>query len=270
LAVIASLLIIAFRASVTALIPLYAIGVFLSFTLSQAGMARRWWKIGRLAPGQEVQERGSTLRAEPRWRLRLAVNGFGAICTLVVMLVFAVTKFVDGAWLVLVLTPTLVAVFFAIHRHYRALGQQLSLEHERTLLRSTRHCVLLPIGGVHRGTRAALHYARTLSDDVTAVHVSLDSAEAERVRERWQQWGEGVRLVILESPYRELMEPLLHYIEEVATQRQPHELITVVVPQFVPHNWWHNFLHTQTAAWLRLALLFKPGVVVTDVPFHVE
>jgi amino acid transporter len=270
LTVIASLLIIAFRASVTALIPLYAIGVFLSFTLSQAGMARRWWKIGHMAPGQEVQERGSTLRAEPRWRLKLAVNGFGAVCTLVVMLVFAVTKFVDGAWLVLVLTPTLVAVFFAIHRHYRALGRQLSLDHERTLLRSTRHCVLLPIGGVHRGMRAALHYARMLSDDVTAVHVSLDPAETERVRERWQQWGEGVRLVILESPYRELVEPLLQYIEEVAAHRQPHELITVVVPQFVPRSWWHNFLHNQTAAWLRLALLFKPGVVVTDVPFHVE
>ena len=130
--------------------------------------------------------------------------------------------------------------------------------------------MILPVGGVHRGTRAALHYARMLSHDVTAVHVSLDPAEADRVRERWQQWGEGVRLVILESPYRELVEPLLQYIEEVAARRQPQELITVVVPQFVPGSWWHNFLHNQTAVWLRLALLFKPGVVVTDVPFHVE
>jgi amino acid transporter len=270
LAIIASLLIIVFRASVTALIPLYAIGVFLSFTLSQAGMARRWWKIGRLVPGQEVQERGSTLRYEPGWRLRLAINGFGAACTLIVMLVFAVTKFEEGAWIVLVLTPTLVAIFFGIHRHYRALARQLSLEQEREPLHSARHCVILPVGGVHRGTRAALNYARTLSDDVTAVHVSLDSAEAERVRQRWQEWGEGIRLVILDSPYRELVEPLLHYIEEVAVHRQPYELVTVVVPQFVPRNWWHNFLHNQTAVWLRLALLLKPGIVVTDVPFHVE
>jgi amino acid transporter len=270
LAVIASLLIAVFRASVTALIPLYAIGVFLSFTLSQAGMARRWWKVGHLPPGQIVQERGSTVRYEPGWRLKLAVNAFGAVCTCVVMLVFAVTKFVDGAWLVLVLTPTLVMGFFAIHRHYRALGRQLSFDHDSPPRRCTRHCVLLPIGGVHQGTRAALHYARMLSHDVTAVHVSLDPTEANRVRERWQQWGEGVRLVILESPYRELVEPLLQYIEEVAARRQPHELITVVVPQFVPRSWWHNFLHNQTAVWLRLALLFKPGIVVTDVPFHVE
>jgi amino acid transporter len=269
LAVIASLLIIAFGASVTALIPLYAIGVFLSFTLSQAGMARRWWKIGHLAPGQAVAERGSTLRYEPGWRLKLAVNGFGAVCTLVVMVVFAVTKFAEGAWIVLLLTPTLVALFFAIHRHYRTLARQLSLADETSPARYQRHCVILPIGGVHRGTRAALHYARTLSGDVTAVHVALDPAEAAQVRQRWQQWGEGVRLVILDSPYRQLLEPLLGYVEEVAAQRQPCELITVVVPQFVPRSWWHNFLHNQTAVWLRLALLFKPGIVVTDVPFHV-
>jgi amino acid transporter len=270
LAIIASLLIIVFRASVTALIPLYAIGVFLSFTLSQAGMARRWWKIGHLAPGQEVQERGSTLRHQPGWRLRLAINGFGAVCTSIVMLVFAVTKFEEGAWIVLVLTPTLVAIFFGIHRHYRALARQLSLVQEQKPLHSTRHCVILPVGGVHRGTRAALHYARTLSHDITAVHVSLDPAEAERVRQRWEEWGDGIRLVILDSPYRELVEPLLHYIEEVAARRQPNEIVTVVVPQFVPRSWWHNFLHNQTAVWLRLALLLKPGIVVTDVPFHVE
>jgi amino acid transporter len=270
LAVIASLLIIVFRASVTALIPLYAIGVFLSFTLSQAGMARRWWKIGHLSPGQEAQERGSTIGFVSGWRLRLAINGFGAVCTLIVMLVFAITKFEEGAWIVLILTPTLVTIFFAIHRHYRALARQLSLEQEWKPVHSTRHCVILPISGVHRGMRAALHYARTLSDDVTAVHVALDPAEAERVRERWQRWGEGIRLVILDSPYRELVEPLLRYIEEVSAYRQPYELITVVVPQFVPRSWWHNFLHNQTAVWLRLALLFKPGIVVTDVPFHVE
>jgi hypothetical protein len=230
-------LIIVFRASVTALIPLYAIGVFLSFTLSQAGMARRWWKIGHLAPGQEVQERGSTLRPHPGWRVRLAINGFGAVCTFIVMLVFAVTKFSEGAWIVLVLTPALVLLFFAIHRHYRTLAQDLSLAQVRESRHSTRHCVILPIGGMHRGTRAALHYARTLSHDVTAVHVALDAAEAARVRQRWEEWGEGVRLVILESPYRQLVEPLLGYIEEVAARRQVHELITVVVPQFVPHRW---------------------------------
>jgi amino acid transporter len=270
LAFIASALILVFRASVTALIPLYAIGVFLSFTLSQTGMARRWRKIGRLELGREVRERGSTLRYDAGWRLKMLVNGFGAVCTGVVMLVFAVTKFRDGAWIVLVLIPMLVAVFWGIYRHYQNLAGHLSLEHYGAPSRIARHRVILPIGGVHRGTMAALRYARSLSDDVTAVHVSLDPDEAERIQAKWEQWGEGVRLVVLDSPYRLLVEPLLGYVEEVARQGQPNETITIVVPQFVPRRWWHNLLHTQTAFWLRLALLFKRGIVITDVPYQVD
>jgi amino acid transporter len=270
LSALACLLIIVFQASVTLLIPLYAIGVFLSFTLSQTGMARRWWKIGHLKGGEERQERGSTLRHEPGWRLKLAVNGFGAACTFVVMLVFAWTKFAQGAWVILVVLPTLVLVFFAIHRHYRALARNLSLEDYGPPPQVRRHRVLLPVSGVHRGTLAALRYARSLSDDVTAIHVSIDAVEADRVREKWETWGEGVRLVMLESPYRLLLEPLLGYIQEVANQRQPGETITIVVPQFVPDRWWTNLLHTQTALWLRMALMFKPGIVITDVPYQVE
>jgi hypothetical protein len=128
----------------------------------------------------------------------------------------------------------------------------------------------MPISGVHRGTLAALHYARILSNDVTAVHVSIDPEEAEKVRQKWEMWGEGVRLVILESPYRLMLEPLLEYIEEISTQRQHNEIVTIVVPQFVPKRWIHNVLHTQTAIMLRLVLLFQPGIVVTDVPYQVE
>jgi amino acid transporter len=271
LALIASALIIVFQASVTALIPLYAIGVFLSFTLSQAGMARRWWKIGHLAPGQEVRERGSTLRYEPRWQVKMVINGFGALCTAVVVFVFAATKFKDGAWVVVLLVPTLVFLFFRIHKHYKDVAANLSLEHyaEPPTVRS-RHRVIVPISGVHQGTLVALHYARTLSDDVTAVHVSIDPAEAEKVTRKWEMWGEDVRLVILESPYRLLMEPLLGYIEKIAAQRQPNELITVVVPQFVPRRAWQNLLHTQAAMMLRLALLSRQGITVTDVPYHLR
>jgi hypothetical protein len=143
--VIASLLVIIFRASVTALIPLWAIGVFLSFTLSQTGMARRWWKVGHLSPGEEVKERGSTLRYESGWTLKMIVNGFGAICTAVVTVVFASTKFRDGAWIVVVLTPLLVTGFFAIHRHYRNLAKELSLENYRDVRHRARHRVILPI-----------------------------------------------------------------------------------------------------------------------------
>ncbi|MBN1220240.1 MAG: APC family permease [Anaerolineae bacterium] len=270
LALLASILIIAFSASVTALIPLYAIGVFLSFTLSQGGMAHRWWKIGRLAPGQEKQERGSTLRYEAGWQVKIVINGFGAVCTAIVMFVFAVTKFRDGAWLVLVLMPLLVAGFSLIHRHYRNLARQLSLDDYGAASHIIRHRVILCVSGVHQGSLIALRYARNLSDDVTAVHVSMDPLEAEKVRQKWEMWGDGVRLVILESPYRLFVEPLLQYIEEIASQRQPNEIITVVVPQFVPRRWWHNLLHTQTAMLLRLVLLFKPGVVVTDVAYQVE
>ena len=270
LAVIASVLIIAFDASVSGLIPLYAIGVFLSFTLSQAGMARRWWKIGHLAPGQEVRERGSVLRHEPRWTLKMAINGFGAACTAIVMLVFAVTKFAEGAWIILLLMPILVVVFGRIHRHYRDLAARLSLERYGEQPRILRQCVIIPLSGVHRGTLEALRYARSLSNDITAVHVSIDPAEAEAVRQKWELWGGGSRLVILESPYRLLLEPLLQYVAEIAAQRQPNETITIIVPQFVPGRWWHNFLHNQTAIMLRLALLFRRGIVITDVPFHLE
>jgi amino acid transporter len=270
LAGIASLLIVLFKASVSALIPLYAIGVFLSFTLSQAGMAHRWWKIGHLASGEEIKEQGSTLRYEDGWKLKMVINGFGAVCTFVVMLVFAITKFTGGAWIVIILTPILVIIFYAIYRHYKDLAGHLSLDDYGAPPRVSRHRVIVPISGVHRGSLSALRYARALSSDVTAVHVSVDPEEAEKIKRKWEKWGEGVRLVILDSPYRLLLEPLLEYIEEVANQRQANEVITIVVPQFVPHQWYHNLLHTQAAFLLRLALLFKPGIVITDVPYQIR
>jgi len=270
LALIACLLIILFRASVTALIPLYAIGVFLSFTLSQAGMARRWWKIGHLKPEEQIQERGSVLRFERGWKTKMLVNGFGAICTFIVIFVFAGTKFKEGGWIVIVLIPLVVFIFSAIHRHYRRIANSLSLDNYGPPPRIERCRVILPISGVHRGSLAALRYARTLSNDITAVHVSTDLEESDKVRKRWEQWGEGVRLVILESPYRLMLEPLLAYIEEVASHNQQDEILTIVVPQFIPRQRWHNILHTQTAFLLRLALLFRPGIVITDVPYQVE
>ncbi len=270
LAAIASLLVVIFQASVSALIPLYAIGVFLSFSLSQAGMARRWWKVGHLAPGQEVREHGSTLRHDQRWQTKMVVNGFGAVCTGLVMLVFTVTKFRDGAWIVLLLMPALVVMFTGIHRHYRHLARLLSLEDFGEPPPVARHRVILPISGVHRGTLAALRYARSLSEDVTAVHVSIDPIQAQRLQEKWEHWGQGVRLVILSSPYRLLVEPLLSYIQEIDDHRQANEALTIVVPQFVPRHWWNNLLHTQAALILRLALLFRPGIVITDVPYQVD
>ncbi|MDI6768395.1 MAG: APC family permease [Anaerolineales bacterium] len=270
LALIASLLIVVLQASVNRLIPLYAIGVFLSFTLSQAGMARRWRKIGRLQPGQEIAERGSTLRYNRNWQLKMVINGFGAVCTAVVVAVFSVTKFSDGAWMVLILLPLLILMFSLIHRHYSTLAKRLSLEvFAGAAPRATRHRVILPLSGVHQGSLEALRYARRLSDDITAVHVSIDPDEAVKLRQKWENWGEGVRLVILDSPYRLFIEPLLKYVEEILTHRQPDETITIVVPQFIPSKAWHNLLHTNTATLLRNELLSRPGIIITDVPYQV-
>ena len=271
LAAIACFLIFVFQASVTRLIPLYAIGVFLSFTLSQAGMARRWWKIGHLQPGEEIKEPGSVLRYVKSWRLRMVINGFGSVCTAIVAVVFATTKFLEGAWIVLILTPVLVTIFFSIHRHYRDVARHLTLAGFGGIPdRTTRHRVIMPISGVHQGTLEGLHYARLLSDDVTAVHVSIDPAETEKVRKKWMAWGAGSRLVILDSPYRLFIEPLLRYLEAIIDKRQPNETITIVVPQFIPAKRWHNALHMRTANLLRNELLSKSGVVVVDVPYRLD
>lgn len=270
LAVLSSLLVIVFKASVTALIPLYTIGVFLSFTLSQSGMARRWWKAGHLKPGQEIIEPGSTVVYEKQYIFKMVVNGFGAFMTAVVMIIFAVTKFKDGAWIVVILTPLLVAGFFSIHHHYKNLAKQLSLENHIIPKRIIRNRVIMPIGGVHNGTLMALKYARTLSMDVTAVHISIDSKETDKIEQKWNHWGDGVRLVVLHSPYREFLEPLLEYIDQISDVLSPNEVITIVVPQFVPRLMWTRFLHTRTAETLRKALMERDSIVILEVPYQLK
>jgi amino acid transporter len=270
LAVIAIALVIVFRGSVNALIPLYAVGVFLSFTISQSGMVVHWWKEGKLQPGHAGQAGGSSLAFDRPWRLKAVMNLVGAICTGIVTLIFAVTKFREGAWIVVVLIPSIVAGFYMINRHYRFLASRLSLEDFGAPPRISRHRVILPIGGVHRGTLHALGYALSLSDDVTVVHIDIDPAKTLEVRRKWESWGAGVRLVILESPYRLLIEPLLEYIEDISRKRQPNETITVVVPHFVSSQKWTSLLHSQTAGILRQALLHEPGIVITEVPYHIH
>jgi amino acid transporter len=270
LGIIASLLIVLFSASVTALIPLYAIGVFMSFTLSQLGMAIRWWKSGHLLPGTEVTEKSSVLRHDSRWAVKMATNGIGALATGIVTVVFAVTKFPDGAWIIILLIPLLVVMFLGIHRHYKRLANQLSLTSYHPKPRIRRHRVLVLISGVHAGSLEGLRYATTLSYDVTAIYVSLDPEEVNIIQNKWSVWGEGVRLVILDSPYRLLIEPMMDYIHELCAIRQPDEVITVVVPQFVPRHRWNNLLHNQTAFMLRMGLLFQPGVVIIEVPYQVD
>jgi len=274
LAAMSSILIIVFQASVTRLIPLYAIGVFLSFTLAQAGMARRWWRAGKMPPPDpaidDKQEARHELRYEKGWFIKMLSNGFGALCTAVVLLVFTVTKFRDGAWVVLILTPVMISIFLWIHRHYTKVSTSLSLhKYGEPPPYNIRHRVIVPISNIHQGTLAALRYARMLSEDITAVHVSMEPIDTEQVRKDWEIWGRGTRLVIVDSPYRLFLEPLLDYIDEILSSRQANETITIVVPHTVPDQRIYNALHMQTAEMLRRELLSTPGVIITEVPYQI-
>lgn len=253
LAFVSSLLIVLFGGETTRLIPLYAVGVFLSFTLSQSGMVVHW-----------IRERGN------HWRTKTIINGVGALATGLVLIVFAVTKFIYGAWIVVVWIPLFVSFFLAVHRHYRDVAAQLSLEAFGSPPPVRRHRVIIPIANVHRGVLVALSYARSVSDDVTAVYVEIDPEETPRVIRKWQQWGDGVRLVVLPSPYRSLVRPLVEYVEQVDDKRRRDQVVTIVLPQFVPAKWWHRLLHNQTALLIHMAFLFRREVIVTDVPFHLH
>lgn len=264
LTVIAATLIVIFNASVTALVPLWAVGVFLSFTLSQVGMARHWWRAG-VHKDEKVLEQG-----DKGWKWKLVVNGIGALCTAVVTLIFSVTKFTDGAWIIVLLLPLIVISFYAVHRHYQSLARDLSLDNFGEPPPFIRHRVVVPVAGIHRGTLEALQYARSLSHDITAAHILLDPAQREAFEEKWKWWGQGVRLVVIESPYRTFLEPFLGYVDELCKVAQMNERLTIVVPQFNPRYPWHNLLHTQTALWLRFALLNKRGIVITEVPYQVH
>ncbi|MBA3945424.1 MAG: APC family permease [Herpetosiphonaceae bacterium] len=251
LALLSALLIIVFKASVNGLIPLYAVGVFLSFTLSQSGMVRHWFRL---------RGRG--------WHVSAVVNGVGAVATLVVLLIIGSTKFLEGAWLVVLLIPVLVLVFIGIHHHYSNVADQLSLKgmEPPPPLRNT---VVVPISTMHRGVVNALQYAKAISNDVTAVHVSDDPEEAKKLQEKWVKWGDGVPLEIIESPYRSLMRPLIKYIEDVDA-KYDNDVVTVVLPEFVTPKWWQYFLHNQTSLQLKGALLFNKDIVVTSVPYRLR
>ncbi len=246
---LAALLLVAFRGETHALIPLYAVGVFVSFTLSQGSMVRRWMR-GR----------------ETGWRWRAAVNGLGAATTGLVMLVIAATKFVHGAWLVVFLIPVLIAAFLSVKRHYEAVARQLSLEQLREEPAFT-HTVLVLVGDLHAGVVRALRYAQSLSPTAKAVYVETAPERTPKLEEKWTKWGCGVPLVVLTSPYRSLLGPFLEYLDHIQNQGKNH-MVTIVLPEFIPARWWQHLLHNQTALLIKGALLFRKNVVVTDVPYH--
>jgi len=233
------------------LIPLYMIGVFLSFTLSQAGMFLRW---RRLRPAG--------------WQRSAAINGFGAVLTFVVLIIVGLTKGPEGAWIVIVLIPVIVTVFIQTKKHYDEVAAQLTLRDWTPPQRRT-NIVIVPISGVQRAVVSALRYAESISTDVRAVFVNDNTEQIAALKKEWETWGGSTRLIVLESPFRSLMEPLMDYIEQIERERS-NAYITVVLPEFVPSKWWHHLLHNQRALLIKGALLFRPNVVVTSVPFHLR
>ena len=251
LAGISSLLLVIFGGSTHALIPLYAIGVFTAFTLSQAGMVKHWWR-----------EHG------PRWQSHAAINALGAITTGVVVGVIGTTKFVHGAWIVVIIIPTLLLGFLAVRRHYESLRGQLNLK-GFTPPKLGRHPVVVLVGGIHRGVVTALTYAKAISPNVTALAVDLDPTATARLQLQWQEWAPDVPLVILDSPYRSVLQPVLHYIDQMEKQRDG-EYMTIILPEFIPAKWWHHLLHNQTALLIKGALLFRRGKVAISIPYHLD
>jgi amino acid transporter len=249
LSVLASVLLVVFEGDTHALIPLYMIGVFVSFTLSQAGMVVHWRRL-----------------REAGWRSSAVINGFGAIVTGIVLIIVAITKAAEGAWIIILMIPVLVGMFEITRRHYDHVAAELTLRDWKPDP-AGRHVVIVPIGGLQRAVVKALRYARNLSTDVRAVYVELDPTATEALRRQWAAWGQGVELVVLESPFRSLMEPLLDYIEGLQ-ETDPHAYVTVILPEFVPRRLWQHLLHNQHALLIKGALLFKPNVVVTSVPYH--
>jgi len=249
LAGLSILLIVVFQGSTHALIPLYAVGVFLSFTLSQAGMVRHWLKEERPAPHH------------------VFLNGLGALTTGVVTLVIAISKFSHGAWLVVLLIPIIVSGLLRIRRHYEEVASLLSLE-GASRPRIGKNPVVILVSGIHRGVVEALEYAKSISPNVTALTVDLDSTQTAKLRLMWAEWAPDVPLVVLDSPYRSILHPLMEYINRMERQGEGRYL-TVVLPEIIPSHWWEHFLHNQTALLIKAALLFRPGKVTVSVPYHV-
>jgi amino acid transporter len=246
----AATLIIVFGGDQHRLIPLYMIGVFLSFTLSQSSMFLR-----------------TTRAKQSGWQLSAAVSGFGALLTAVVLVIVTITKTLDGAWIVITMIPILVTVFKLTRTHYESVAGQLSLANVEVDTTPHGHIVIVPIGGVHRAVIEALRYASALAKDVRAVYVNVNPDSLVQLKKDWPTWGSHVKLVVLQSPFRSMTEPLLDYIDRMEKEH-PDDYITVVLPEFVVKHWWHHLLHNQSALTLKAALLFRPRVVTTSVPFH--
>ena len=249
LAGVAAVLVVAFRGDAHALIPLYAVGVFVCFTLSQAGMVQHWRRC-----------------REPGWRWRMTLNGVGAVATALVVLVQVGTKFTEGAWIVVLVIPLFILTLRGIHRHYERFAKEILYTGQAPLL-FLHHTVLVPVSDITKATAGALVYATTISEDVRAVYVETDAEATETLQRRWEEWDIGVPLVVLPSPFRSVLRPLVEYVDGLEARHEA-DVVSIVVPEIVPRRWWEHLLHNKTALYIKTLFLFRPNVIITAVPFH--
>jgi amino acid transporter len=247
LGLIAGVIVWIFHGQTNALIPLYAVGVFVCFTLSQAGMVLHW--LRSRAPG---------------WIWKAALNGIGAVATGIVSIIQVVTKFVEGAWIVVLIIPLIIVLLRKIHRHYVQFAAEIEFKGQSPII-PMHHSVVVPVNGITKATAGALVYATAISDEVVAVYIEVDQRATAKMESDWEEWDIGVPLVVIPSPYRSVLRPLVEYVDNLRLV-MPGELVTVVVPEIVPKRWWEHLLHNKTAFYIRTAFLFKPNVVVTTVP----
>lgn len=254
LAATASILIILFQAHTNALIPLYAIGVFLSFSIAQFGLIKRWKRI-----------------KGPNWKVKLGINMSGAFITSIVAIIFAVTKFSSGAWIVIIIIPALIFISLAIKKHYKAIAEELTIDFSRTHPEPKQVLTMVLVSGVHRVVNNTLSFAQSISqDNLVAVYVGFDDEAIRKMEEKWLEWGNPCRLLTLKSKYRSVLEPVSRLVHILEEKEEFEGLIQIIIPQFIPKKWWHNLLHNQTALLLRFWLFRYKEVVITTVPYHLK
>ncbi|SEB86164.1 APC family permease [Paenibacillus sp. GP183] len=252
LGVLSSLLLIAFKGKTDLLIPLYAIGVFLSFTLSQTGLVLKWLR---------EKQKG--------WIIKILINGIGAIVTFAVVIIFSITKFTEGAWIVIIITPIMLWMITKVYNHYEDVANELRICLDDPLPEK-ESVIIIPIAGIHRVVASTIAYAKTLTPNVIAFYVTYSDEDEQKMEEKWKKWNPGVRLIVFKSRYRSLLKPLEEFIERVQTHVEEKQTVMVMLPQFVASKWWHRLLHNQSAKRIRSKLQANKDIVVTIVPYHLH
>lgn len=252
LGVLSALLVVIFKGDTEGLIPLYALGVFIPFTLSQTGMMRRWFKI------------------KPKgWGISFLINTIGMITTLVICLIFLVTKF-SQVWMIFLFLPIVIYCFIRIHRHYQDVAAELRIDTKLDLPGTKGNLIVLPVAGVNRVVLNTISYAKSISENIVAVYVAFDDDAAQKMEEKWDEWNPGVRLVTLKSSYRSIIKPLIKFIDTIEWKKSETDYITIMIPQFITSKWWHNLLHNQTSLFIRAYLFNHKNVTISTFPYHLK